>query len=104
VAVEIVFPSLEKLMFPDSKNDVEIAWRPASPTRFTFTADTEFVADIDTSRNLYLEGSLPEDPPITTARLAGVLDDLTGSPTLRTASRDAEESLLEANLPVAVAR
>ena len=104
MAVEIVFPALEKLMFPDSKNHVEIAWRPASPACFTFTADTEFVAVIDTGRNLYLEGSLLEDPSITTAGFAGILDDLTGSPTLRTASRDAEEALLEANLPVAVAR
>jgi hypothetical protein len=42
--------------------------------------------------------------PVTLARLTGILDDLTGATARRTGARDAEETLLESNLPMTVAR
>ncbi len=103
MTIEIVFATLEELMVLYDQHDIKIAGRTATAGGFTFSADAQLVAGIDAGRNLQFEVTLPNDSPLAAASLAGILDDLSRAAALRARSRDAEETLLEPNLPIPVA-
>src|SRR5215813_2544868 len=104
MAVKVVFAALEEVVFFYSQHNVQISWRSALDARVTFGGHAQLVAVIDSGWNFELQRFLTNDASFTLACLARILDHLARAVTMRARSGDAEESLLEAHLSVAVAR
>src|SRR5262249_1421420 len=103
VAEQIVFATLEEFVFLDVQHDVEISRRAAFRAGIAFSGHPQLRARVHARRNLELEHLFLHDAAIAVTHRTPVLDDLTGTVARAGRSRDAEESLLEANLAVAVA-
>jgi hypothetical protein len=102
VAIQIVIAPFEKLVFLYVQNDVEVARRAALPARVTFSGNPEFRSIVHARGDFDFEGLFSNDTTIAVTHRAFVLDDLSGTVAVAAGPRDAEETLLEANLTVSV--
>src|SRR4029079_4090958 len=103
MTIQIMLAALEELVFLHHQHDVKIALLTSGSTGVAFCADAQLIAGIDPGRNFHLQAAFPNHASVTPAALAGILDDLSGAAACGTRSRNAEKTLLEANLSVAIA-
>src|SRR5207248_8359962 len=104
LAEQIVAVAPEELVLLHVDDDVEVAGRTAAGARFAFALQPQLLAGGNTRRNLH--GDLPVvcDAPRSSAGLTRLRDHAAGAAALRTSLCDGEETLLTANLPLALAQ
>ena len=91
-ADNVVIGALEEFMFFDVDENIKISAGTAMFPLFTFPAQPEAGACLDTGRNLDLDGFGNLFPAGAPALLAGVGDDLSHAATIRTGGADTEEA------------
>src|SRR5262245_38975748 len=103
MAVEIVITSFKELVLLHVEHDVKITWRATLAAGVTLRRYSQLGSNIDARRDAQLEHFLAHHAAISATHTAAVFDDLSGAVALCAGAGDAEKSLLEANLTVAVA-
>ena len=83
----------------DRNGDVEVAGRPAIDAVLAFVGESKAHAGFDAGRNVDGDGALPIDTLTALTGWAGFRDDAAGSLALAAGSADAEEALLQPDLP-----
>src|SRR5256885_3679286 len=104
MTIQIMFPAFEELVFLHIQDNVQVARRAAFAAGVSFARNPQLRAVVDAGRYFDLERLLPDDTAITMADQTTILDDLPRTVTLPARPRDAEETLLKADLAVAIAR
>src|SRR6476620_8757245 len=99
VAANIIPFALEHGMWLDRNGDVEVAGGPAIDAVLALVGEAQTHAGFDASWNVDGDRALPIDALTALAGWAGLRDDATGSLTLAAGSADAEEALLQPDLP-----
>jgi hypothetical protein len=103
MTVQIVIPPFKELVLLYVKHDVEIPGRAAFAPCIAFSRNPQLRPDVHARGYFKFESFLSNDAAVTVAHRTAVLDDLSGTMALAAGSRNAEESLLETDLTVAIA-
>jgi hypothetical protein len=93
----------EELVVRDPEDDVEVAGGATLGSPLALAGDPELGAVVDAGGNLDLERALGLDLALAVARLALLGDDAPGAAAVAARAGDAEEALLERDLPRASA-
>src|SRR5712671_1000068 len=102
-AEDVCAVSLKDAMRRDGNENVEIARRSAADADLAFTRQTDAGAVLHTGRNVGRQCLFAVGPALAGARLAGIIDNPSGSLACRAGSLDREEALLDARPSATVA-
>src|ERR1700719_2151195 len=102
--MQVVAFALEERMLLDVKHHIQIARGTAELAHFARASKADASPVFHSGGNLRVDAALAKQSALAFAFRARISDDVTGSLAGRTRPRDAEESLLVANLATAIAR
>ena len=104
VAIQIMLAAFKEFMILNVENNIKVARRATLATRIALTGDSQFGVGVNAGRNFELKSLLADNASVAVTGRAAILDDLPSPVTVTARAGDAEETLLESNLAIAVAR